>query len=618
MRIVHNGRYIEIPNTNNAMISLSMTDCIRLLTYIVNPNLYMRFATDADHYYLVQDMIRNDCYDSKFIANLSDCLLPNLTNVKKVFIRKLILPCLKRGIKFYSGNQIFCFDTIRELDLSGLQLYDLTDADIRLFTALRKLVIESNPGISLGFIRDHRLATTLEELRVNSCFKIEDSSLQHFQCLQKLTLINVSDVKFDFITATHPLAYSLIELNLSASMKISDSTLQHFHRLEKLSSKFNKELTLAFLGSDPSHPLNYTLTNFDCRFSGIQDFGLKNLQNLRSLNVSHCKLSLGFITSEHPMTKSLTTLDAESTDISDVAIRHMRELRELSAKYNEKITLRFLTDETNSRQHPLCDSLLTLNICNSGVRDDALAKLNCLRKLETNNKVTLEFLVPDSTSHDPFIHPIAESLIELRANYSKIGDKALQHLRVLQILEASSNMTLEFLRPDNGVIHPLADSLIDLDITNSGINDIGLSYLRRLAKLIARKDNITLDFITPDHPLTGTLLDIITIHSSISDRGLMNLRVLTNLDANEKITLSFITSNHPLTRTLTHLKLGTERVNDDTLQHFRILQSIYAWEKDDIKLGFLNSTHPLTYTIEYGLDKSCISKETMSMLKNFS
>lgn len=654
MRIIHDSKYIEIPNKDLTWYHVS--ECPQLTCYVKDRNLYHRKATNQDHYFLVEQMHRHNYFDFQLFDTIHDCCVPDITQLMS---GEQIIACLKRGIVFAKSLGKSHTDFITRDNLSALSIIDsnLDDDDIVEFDKLTSLII-SNTSISLSFVdADHPLTRSLQELHMQET-KVKSKTLRRFQCLKTLTVGQRSILKF--LTEDHPLCETITDLEIfTFDVRGPESNLKNLQVLyvtDSINLKRNR------MSSVP-HFLS-TLTGLFADGTNIEDDDLCGLTALRILYVSNCcNFTLKFLTEDHPLCETLEEISAAFTDMRGDGLQYLRRLRVLDAESASKFTMECITELS-----PICDTLEELKVSNTKMTDDGLIylrKLTSLVMYDTKN-ITLERLDPNRSfaqtlqnlnassskltdlglQHMQKIrhlnigetkiiklsfmtenHPLCETLEILNAKNSRIDGKQLSHfmairkmnltnvkvdLAFLGVLQTEVTQTddtrtddtrTEVTQTDDETerkYHPLCYTIEELKVNATLVGDASLRYLQRL-RLLDSSNDVTLSFLHDQHhPMRDTLEDL-TVYSKMGDEieYLRNLRNLT-INNNDRITFEFIEDDpsHPFTRTLRNLKMMySNRVGGSILRHFHSLETIYTHADDRVKLNFLNEDHPLYQTL---------------------
>lgn len=603
MKIVHNGYYIELPNTRKGYSPLNT--CWRLLVFLKDYELYRKHATNADHFHLVNEMLYHNCFDDREIIDIFQWIVPSKGNqyggldglddrdINDMKTRRLpytekiadaiMIDGLNKGIEFLHHGRILTFDSVQELNVKNSIV---KDADIKKFHNLRKLNVSGNKNITLSFLSkkhgDHvSLFDSITDLNV-ACTGVTNKSLSRLRALQRLNVTGNEKITLRFLyrksrkhptSSEHPLANTLIELDAGKS-GVTDKALQHLQVLQRLNARDNMKITLSFL-IDKTDRFANTLTDLDASRSGIRDAGLQHLHVLRRLDAyGNENITLSFLNAKSEgIVDTLTDMVASYSGIRDVGLQHLRALQKLNASHTKNITLSFITPE-----HPLTVTLIDLNAASSGITDTGLCNLRVLQKL--NARLTRNITLSFATLN----HPIVITLTDLDASSSRITDDGLQYLRILRRLIAGGNeeITLYFLDSDSsGECIPFVDTLIELDASNSGITDSELQHLRVLQKLNASHNrNNTLSFLSKidlsgdlvDIPFVNTLIELNAERSGITDNGLKHLRALQMLIATDtkNIKLSFIKSS-PMIDTLTYVEADGSGILDSTMKLLKLM-----------------------------------------------
>lgn len=615
----HKPRYIYIPSRDRSWYRYSdcASRCKQLLCYTADPALYMKHATSADHYILIQQMLDHKCVDMGFIDRLRRCMIPELPGLVESVLSKDTITkggsvngfiSLSSSAIANPANDIL-IDSVRLIKwarhqlwfsgMGGTYLYTVvqvlsiaksavTDADIRPFSNLKTLDISGTKNITLEFINQcHPLIDTLEDLSMSST-TIKDAGICNLRVLRRLNTSENPKITLSFLNDRHPLTKSLEELHLNNTI-VTDDAMKYLKCLKILVFDLGSEVKLSFL--DSTHPMNDTLIELKIGET-VSDKNLQHLRVLRKLSIYYGSVTLSFLTPTSPLATSLKELHLSTSKVTDRALQHLQSLQMLKTTSMEHISLSFLSREHGS---PLAHTLTHLDLHMSGVTDESLKHLHSLQRLHAfMGKFSLSFITPD--------HPLAETLVDIDVSSCDIGDDGLKNLHNLQKLKIVQhpNLTLSFITQN----HPLTGTLEELNIrgdyANSAANLVTDRSLRNLRALTRLKltDNraITLSFLGPDHPLVYTLETLDLWHTGVTGEALSHLRVLRKLKevANNSLSFSFITPDHPIVNTL--VDLDSMSITDEYLQHLHNLKSIKL-SYNNATLSFMTPTHPFVYTL---------------------
>lgn len=452
MRFVHNGRYIDILDPSTEYHPAHQAT--RLICFTVDPDMYWRVATNADHYYLIKEAMTFHGVGQNLqnhMLQMKNCLLPWVKLELKTLIQ-----CLNNGIKFLSSNNIIDYNTMTEFTITDeVKLIDVmkfsalttlknssrhiirfpakhpllssvtnltpgifdNDGSLKNFVNLQRLDINDNSRIFLGFITpEHPMASNLTELHIHNS-SVKDSGLVNLTHLHTLDCRD-SDVNLDFLTERHPLARTMRTLVCSQMMK----NLDKFQNLKSLDMRH----TFCHINFGKNHHIHHTLEELYCSWKVNID-SLRNMHNLRKLDLSGADVgSLSFITPDHPWTLSLNELNIDNRTIADDGIHNLRNLRVLSAIRNKGIKLNFLGTSQDDLLHPLCYTLEKLIIHTTRVSDRNLRNLQNLRVLNiANSDLSLAFDNPV---------PMYQTLDELDCRLANVEFATVRRFVGLKIL----------------------------------------------------------------------------------------------------------------------------------------------------------------------------------------
>lgn len=583
MRIVHNGRYIEIPNPSMEYVEFTKTpNCNHLVVYYGNPSMALKMMSHekihystqivSPYFHLIEEMLHHDVLDPKILTLVNGQIIPD---IRKHFDDHRIVRYINRDVLFFTPQCLISRHTITELNL---QYTNMTNRDIDGFTNLKKLNI-SETMIDLSFIDfTHPWVETLEEIiAIDSLVSLHDN-IQHLRNLRTLDVTRMKNFTLDFITANHPMTKSLREMTITI---ISNDVLKHFRNLESLHINFGSDLS--FVTSD--HPWVETMTSLGVDESVTDDI-LCRFRKLRVLHIWGENKTLSFLNENHPLCDTLEELFLAVSNVKDDAIQHLRKLRVLSAISATEITLSFL-DEV----HPLCDTLEVISADDIGVTDDGVQYLRKLIKLNAPN-VSLGFLGSNKN------HPLCLTIQDIFNSSGAIVDDSIKNLcNLKQLIVYGNSVNLSFLTVD----HPMAFSLEHLSMNNSSITDSALQHLQNLSYLETKNNHyITLGFLHEKHPLCLTLKELSTSCSSITDSSLRYLRRLQILDKwDGDIKLEFLNNPyHPMCFTLKELYIVQDENCDTVLQNLRVLEDLIL-DSSHTTLGFLEKFfHPMNFTLK--------------------
>lgn len=487
MRIVHNGRYIELANGDEAWYGLAELDCNRLLAYHIEPETY--HTSGEPYYHLIAQMLRYEMMDEKVLDHISNEMIPTLmraqmhlsnplTDLQWIVSIERVLGCLERGVTFYTVNKILNYDTIERLPPFPSAMYQ----HLEKFTSLTSLGMDKQM-FSFDYLAsgNHGLSNSLRILYADES-NLTDRYLSFFNNIEYLSASRTY-VTLSFLVESHPLAATLTEIHLDGN-HFNGSALQRLSNLKTLNIA-NCDVSLSFMENcrlcDTLEDLNLTGTK-------QTDHKLQNLSNLKTLNISETKIRLLF-PQQVPMHRTLEKLIVMKSIVSSGEIIPFRSLTELRIE-TTRITLKFLRCVP---KHPLCKTLKRLGVSGSFVTDDQLVYLESLQTLWLfGSNCSLSFLQKE---HSYIVDCTSESRDRLLREDSGVGQPSRTTPRSMQLEEMRS--------------HRLCDSLEVLHVPYTTVTDDSIKHLTSLVELRKDGTGITLSFMTPEHPLSKTLTKVI-------------------------------------------------------------------------------------------------------------
>lgn len=570
MRIVHNGRYIEIPNTDPTSYPLDMCQIPQLITYYGDPpsdsfepfrtRTFNKHATESDYYKLLEQMIQFDAFDVRIINFIANQVIPDITHL--ITGDQLVL-LLNQEVTFFDGVKILSYQTIDHINVSRC---GVCDRDLVPFTHLRKLIISHSMN-RLWFLvdpltkRKHPLCHSLTELNAYGS-NVKDDTLSHLTNLRSLNVNNLN-VNLNFLSSPdHPLNDTLEELDISMTY-VKENNIRHLRNLRSLSS-MNDLVQFSFFLSDPDHLMCTTLTELDLFHATIDVEVMKRFRSLRKIDFSSCDVSLSFIDRAHPLSNTLEECKLIRSETDGSFLCHLRNLRVLQV--SDDFSFSSLKSDSSDPLE-IYRTLEDLRFI-SNMTDSQLQNFVNLRTLHCSaNYISLSFVAD---------HPLYETITNLEVPETKVTDEALSCFRKLTNLDISNtDIKLSFLEK-----HPLCDTITHIDVCNTYVTDEAIRHFRRLRYL--RTDcNVTLDFLAETdnashasyvrHELCDSLEELDASFSDISDKGLMNLRCLRKLQIDStQITFGFITSKHShrICTTLRELSCDDTNISHETIAYF--------------------------------------------------
>lgn len=579
MRIVYTdtskslSTYIEVHNGDPSYYPLSsMTRINRLLTYIVQRDIFLQHATKDDIFLLMQEMIIHRYLDLTILNELRNCILPNIMDSLDI---KTMVRCLKRGITFYTPEMILSFDTITSLRDENDQL---SDRDIRRFPHLSHLDITNNRQAHLENLPETMYDSLQELIADNS--NIGNVEFQKMKTLKTLDINWCCGVGLKPFRVACPMHETLVELHIGCT-GFDRKHLVLFRNLKYLEVS-NNATSLDVL-CDAHHPLNDSLETLLADKTNIVDESLRNLRNLRCLSVEMTIVTLEFINERHPLCLTLQELNIKQTYVDDRGIQHLKALRKLTM--NDDIMLKFI----DSSSHPMAQSLQELHTGRSRMTDDTLQHLHNLKILDIGESVKIEmgFLSSNPNTFNAGFHPLCSVLEELVVNDETL-DENLQHLHALKSLSTWGRPLL-FLNSS----HSWCETLHKLDIRYSD-TDIPLRHLHNLQILsIQNSENVNFDFLTVDHPMASSLEELylgrdIKCENIACFRNLriLDIALILDISQNGEISLDFLLGGHPLIHTLEELTIPNmvSRKISTSKETLEYLQMVWSYDPKKRKL----------------------------------
>ncbi|KAL3794113.1 hypothetical protein ACHAW5_010544 [Stephanodiscus triporus] len=435
----------------------------------------------------------------------------------------------------------------------------------------------------------------LEVARLDNCHGITGRGLLAFSRSHRLHTLSMSNCRRltdEAVVNVSHLGTSLSALNLGGCRCLTDRSLEALGRLVML-----RKLDLS-----------------QCDL--ITDDGLVNLVDLgliEELSLGWCRLisddGLEIMVGHPNRSQALRTLRLARCSITDVGLSHLEKLENLEeldlngcvnisspalgdtlAKLTHLITLdvSYCPGILRSSWQGKINSLKTLELCYSGVKDSYLSHLRSLPMLEElnldscnvadwgiahlvdnnvmPNLTTLD--LADTNISDAAMSKISqfENMRHLSLFYCNISNRGLKHLSSMKKLEVLNLDSRDL--SDDGLKYLSGLPLKSLDLFSSRVSDLGCVYLSKITSLTSLE-------------LCG---------GGIGDLGCAHLATLPNLASlnlsqNESITNCGAASLAALTN-LKALNLSNTSVNSDALKFFGgllKLQSLALYGCQDIK-----------------------------------
>jgi len=455
----------------------------------------------------------------------------------------------------------------------------------------------------------HTPLHSLEVVRLDNCHGITGRGLLAFSrstMLHTLSLANCRRLTDEAVVNVGHLGGSLTCLNLGGCRCLTDRSLEAVGHLREL-----RKLDLS-----------------QCDL--ITDEGLVNLHDLElldELSIGWCRLisddGLEILAEQPNRSKALITLRLARCSITDEGLQHLAKLETLeeldlngcvrisSAALGEtlgklihltSLDVSYCPGILRSSWQGKIDSLKSLELCYSGVRDSHLAHLRSLPKLEELNldscivtdwgmaHLVDNGVMPNLTTLDLADTDISDAAMgkiarlkhirHLSLFYCNISNRGLRHIASMSSLEVLNLDSRDI--GDDGLRYLRELPLTSLDLFSSRVTDIGCAHLSKIKTLTSLElcGGGIRDFGCAQ---LATLSDLTSLNlsqnESITNRGAACLAALTNLKA---------------------LNLSNTRVTSDALKFFgglRMLQSLALYGCTDMennveRLGVLQSELP--------------------------
>jgi len=455
----------------------------------------------------------------------------------------------------------------------------------------------------------HTPLRSLEVVRLDNCHGITGRGLLAFSrstMLHTLSLANCRRLTDEAVVNVGHLGGSLTCLNLGGCRCLTDRSLEAVGHLREL-----RKLDLS-----------------QCDL--ITDEGLVNLHDLElldELSIGWCRLisddGLEILAEQPNRSKALITLRLARCSITDEGLQHLAKLETLeeldlngcvrisSAALGEtlgklihltSLDVSYCPGILRSSWQGKIDSLKSLELCYSGVRDSHLAHLRSLPKLEELNldscivtdwgmaHLVDNDVVPYLTTLDLADTDISDAAMgkiarlkhirHLSLFYCNISNRGLRHIASMSSLEVLNLDSRDI--GDDGLRYLRELPLTSLDLFSSRVTDIGCAHLSKIKTLTSLElcGGGIRDFGCAQLATLSNLTSLnLSQNESITNRGAACLAALTNLKA---------------------LNLSNTCVTSDALKFFgglRMLQSLALYGCKDMedsveRLGVLQRELP--------------------------